>query len=96
MEIRTIRRWDGTGLSMPELAAALRRMNAEPQVRAAERAMLIDVIREMCGYAAGRVDCRFCGGHVDTYEENGAVLTVSHRDFARFPEWCQDGSDVPA
>ena len=40
-----------------------------------------------------RVECRFCGTDVDIYEEDGAVFMVSHRDYGRFPDWC-DGSDV--
>jgi hypothetical protein len=82
-------------MTMLELAQALRWRSAKPEA-AISRSELIDVIRERSGYPAGRVDCRFCGRHVDTYEEGGVVLMVSHRDFARFPEWCRDGSDVPA
>jgi hypothetical protein len=80
-------------MTMLELAQALRWRNTRPEL-AASTAALIDVIRERCGYPAGRVACRFCGDHAQTYEEGGVVLMVSHRDPGQYPQWC-DGSDVP-
>lgn len=41
-----------------------------------------------------RVNCPNCGAYTDTYTDGNLILVVSHRDPARWPEWCK-ASDTP-
>lgn len=41
-----------------------------------------------------RVNCPDCGSYTDTCEQGVLIVVVSHRNPARWPDWCK-GSDFP-